>query len=132
MPGRKESEANGGHIPTNIGLDGAIGGEYGGKWYKGTYGWNFTIFDGEIERIAHRNNFDGGHVGRVSATPILLTGDAGLHRHPPPPDGQHLRSKEGRRRPAHGSPDVRGPPRATNTAAGRVGTTGQPTCSPTV
>jgi hypothetical protein len=33
--------ANGGNIPTNIGLDGTIGGEWGGKWYAGTFGWNF-------------------------------------------------------------------------------------------
>jgi hypothetical protein len=32
---------NGGNIPTNIGLDGTIGSEWGGKWYGGTFGWNF-------------------------------------------------------------------------------------------
>ena len=32
---------NGGNTPTNIGLDGAIGGEWDGKWYGGTFGWNF-------------------------------------------------------------------------------------------
>jgi hypothetical protein len=32
---------NGGNIPTNIGLDGTIGGEWDGKWYGGTFGWNF-------------------------------------------------------------------------------------------
>lgn len=32
---------NGGNVPTNIGLDGAIGGEWDGKWYGGTFGWNF-------------------------------------------------------------------------------------------
>ena len=31
---------NGGNIPTNIGLDGKIGGEWG-KWYGGVFGWNF-------------------------------------------------------------------------------------------
>ncbi len=51
---------NGGNIPTNIGLDGKVGGEYGGKWYKGTYGWNFTIYDGELEQIAHRNSYQAG------------------------------------------------------------------------
>ncbi|MFA6471146.1 MAG: hypothetical protein WCU00_03810, partial [Candidatus Latescibacterota bacterium] len=38
---------NGGNIPTNIGLDGTIGGEYGGKWYKGVFGWStkpYNIF----------------------------------------------------------------------------------------
>ena len=71
---KQRTEANGGNVPTNIGLDGTIGGEYGGKWYKGTYGWNFTIFDGEIERIAHRNLF---HVGMWPGfgNAFLLTGD---------------------------------------------------------
>ena len=32
---------NKGNIPTNIGLDGTIGGEWEGKWYGGTFGWNF-------------------------------------------------------------------------------------------
>lgn len=73
---KERIEANGGNIPTNIGLDGAIGGEYGGKWYKGTYGWNFTIFDGEIERIAHRNTFAAGSWPGFGNA-YLLTGDAG-------------------------------------------------------
>lgn len=33
-------EANGGNIPSNIGRDGTIGGEWGGKWYGGVFGWN--------------------------------------------------------------------------------------------
>jgi hypothetical protein len=32
---------NGGNVPTNIGLNGVIGGEWDGKWYGGTFGWNF-------------------------------------------------------------------------------------------
>jgi hypothetical protein len=38
---RDRVETNGGNIPTNIGLDGRIGGEWDGKWYGGTFGWNF-------------------------------------------------------------------------------------------
>jgi hypothetical protein len=64
----------GGNIPSNIGLDGKPGGEYGGRWYKGTYGWNFTIYDGEIEQIAHRNTvMAGSWPGFANA--YLLTGD---------------------------------------------------------
>ncbi|MBI4473371.1 MAG: hypothetical protein HY646_11935, partial [Acidobacteria bacterium] len=70
---KRRTEANGGNIPTNIGLDGTIGGEYGGKWYKGTYGWNFTIYDGEIEQIAHRNTFAAGMWPGFSNA-LLLTG----------------------------------------------------------
>jgi hypothetical protein len=33
---------NGGIIPSNIGLDGKIGGATDGKWYGGTYGWSFS------------------------------------------------------------------------------------------
>ena len=66
--------ATGGNVPTNVGLDGTPGGEYGGRWYKGTYGWNFTIYDGEIEQIAHRNTFDVGLFAGF-ANALLLTGD---------------------------------------------------------
>ena len=37
---RERIAANGGNIPSNIGLDGTIGGEWGGKWYGGVFGWN--------------------------------------------------------------------------------------------
>ncbi len=37
---RERAAANGGNIPSNIGLDGTIGGEWGGKWYGGVFGWN--------------------------------------------------------------------------------------------
>ena len=65
----------GGMIPTNVGLDGKPGGEYAGQWWKGTYGWNFTIFDGEIERIAHRNTVTSGAWPGFSNA-YLLTGDS--------------------------------------------------------
>jgi hypothetical protein len=64
----------GGMIPTNIGLNGKIGGEYDGQWWKGTYGWNFTIYDGEIEKIAHRNTYTAGSWPGFSNA-YLLTGD---------------------------------------------------------
>ena len=35
--------ANGGVIPSNIGLDGEIGGECGGRWWGGTYGWAHSV-----------------------------------------------------------------------------------------
>jgi hypothetical protein len=37
---RDRIAANGGNIPSNIGLDGRVGGEWGGKWYGGVFGWN--------------------------------------------------------------------------------------------
>jgi hypothetical protein len=59
---------NGGNIPTNIGLDGTIGGEWDGKWYGGVFGWNFDA------STSSRNYFSRGvRVGMGNA--ILLTGD---------------------------------------------------------
>ena len=73
---KERTAATGGNVPTNVGLDGTPGGEYGGRWYKGTYGWNFTIYDGEIEQIAHRNTWDAGFFPGF-ANALLLTGDQG-------------------------------------------------------
>lgn len=74
---KQRTDANGGNIPTNIGRDGKVGGEYGGRWYKGTYGWNFTIYDGEIEQIAHRNTFSAGSWPGF-ANAYLVSGDPGF------------------------------------------------------
>ncbi len=71
---KARAAATGGNIPSNVGLDGTPGGEYAGHWWKGTYGWNFTIFDGEIEKIAHRNYFTAGSWPGFSNA-LLLTGD---------------------------------------------------------
>ncbi|MCC6860362.1 MAG: hypothetical protein IT158_17465 [Bryobacterales bacterium] len=71
---KERTAATGGNIPTNVGLDGKPGGEYNGQWWKGTYGWNFTIYDGEIDEIAHRNTFTAGAWPGFSNA-LLLTGD---------------------------------------------------------
>lgn len=65
---RERVAANGGNIPTNIGLDGTIGGEWGGDWYGGVFGWNFwPQSDG-------RNYFIRGP--RIAfGIGVLLTGD---------------------------------------------------------
>ncbi|HEU0141895.1 MAG TPA: hypothetical protein VFQ79_19385 [Bryobacteraceae bacterium] len=73
---KERTAATGGNIPSNIGLDGKPGGEYNGQWWKGTYGWNFTIFDGELEQIAHRNYFTAGSWPGFSNA-MLITGDHG-------------------------------------------------------
>ena len=65
----------GGNIPTNVGLNGQPGGEYGGRWYKGTYGWNFTIYDGEIDQIAHRNTVTAGSWPGFGNAYLLSKGD---------------------------------------------------------
>jgi len=75
---KQRTDANGGNIPTNIGLNGQPGGEYGGRWYKGTYGWNFTIYDGEIDQIAHRNTVEAGSWPGFGNAYLLSKGDPGF------------------------------------------------------
>lgn len=41
-------------IPSNIGLDGTIGGECDGKWYGGAYGWGFTVVVPQTGELADR------------------------------------------------------------------------------
>jgi len=38
----ERTRTNNGIIPSNIGLDGSIGGECGGRWWGGAYGWAHT------------------------------------------------------------------------------------------
>lgn len=46
---------NGGIIPSNIGLDGKIGGATDGKWYGGAYGWGFSPIVPMTGKPADRN-----------------------------------------------------------------------------
>ena len=66
-------ETNGNIIPSNIGLDGTIGGECDGKWYGGTYGWGFTVVVPQTGALADRNRTYWSFVGFMNA--YLLTGD---------------------------------------------------------
>jgi hypothetical protein len=70
---RERMKANGGVIPSNIGLDGKIGGATGGKWYGGVYGWGFTVTDPRTKRSVHRNDHFLALNGFGNA--FLLTGD---------------------------------------------------------
>jgi len=63
--------ANGGIIPTNIGLDGKIGSAAGGKWYGGVYGWGFSVVVPQTGKLAHRNGHHRGIEGFLNA--FLLT-----------------------------------------------------------
>ncbi len=71
---KQRTEECGGNIPSNVGLNGKPGGEHNGQWWKGTYGWNFTIFDGELGKIAHRNYFTAASWNGFGNA-FLLTGD---------------------------------------------------------
>jgi len=67
---RERVYANDGNIPTNIGLDGTIGGEWDGKWYGGVFGWDFDPESGS------RNYFiRGARIG--FGVGLLLSGDRG-------------------------------------------------------
>lgn len=70
---RERTISNGGIIPSNIGLDGRIGGETGGKWYGGVYGWGFTVINPVDGKPAHRNRHPYALTGFGNA--LLLTGD---------------------------------------------------------
>jgi hypothetical protein len=63
--------ANKGNIPTNIGLDGRIGGEWDGKWYGGTFGWNFW------PESSSRNYYMRG-ARMAFGEALILTGDLGF------------------------------------------------------
>jgi hypothetical protein len=75
---------NGGNFPGNISLEGVIGGAVSdkwyfdkksatGKWYMGTYGWNFSYYHW-TKKIHHENNlFWGIWPGMGNA--YLVTGD---------------------------------------------------------
>jgi len=70
---RERTLANNDIIPTNIGLDGTPGGECGGKWYGGCYGWSFTVEVPQTGEMANRNTHYLGLAGFANA--LLLTGD---------------------------------------------------------
>ena len=64
---------NGYIIPSNIGLDGKIGGATDGKWYGGCYGWAFTVVVPQDGSLAHRNTHNKGFTGFMNA--YMVTGD---------------------------------------------------------
>ncbi len=70
---RERTLRNDGIIPTNIGLNGKIGGETDGKWYGGVYGWGFSVRNPADGQLAHRNTHGLGITGFGNA--LLLTGD---------------------------------------------------------
>ncbi len=63
---RERTEANQGIIPGNIGLDGTIGGAYGGKWYKGIFMWDRERYEGSLASWGMWPGFGNA---------FLLTGD---------------------------------------------------------
>ncbi|MEA3406822.1 MAG: hypothetical protein U9R48_01920 [Chloroflexota bacterium] len=71
----ERTEANGGIIPSNVGLDGTIGGACDGKWYGGVYGWGFSVEVPQTGELAHRNTAVGYHPPYGFGNALLMTGD---------------------------------------------------------
>lgn len=69
----ERARRNGDLLPSNVGLDGTIGGAAGGKWYGGVYGWGFTVTVPQTGKPAHRSTHKLGFFGFRNA--YLLTGD---------------------------------------------------------
>lgn len=70
----ERTELNGGLTPTNIGLDGKIGGGTNGKWYGGVWGWGFSVVVPQTGEVAHRPDFyTRCHYGFGNA--LLMSGD---------------------------------------------------------
>lgn len=69
----RRAEVNDGILPSNIGLDGTIGGECDGKWYGGCYGWGFTVVVPQTGELSDRNALYRGIAGFGNA--LLMTGD---------------------------------------------------------
>jgi hypothetical protein len=69
---KERTRENGGNIPGNIGLDGTIGGAADGKWYKGTYTWNFSYLKWDF--VNHINQLRRS-MWSGFGNAYLLTGD---------------------------------------------------------
>ena len=61
-------------IPSNIGLDGTIGGETNGEWWGGAYGWGFNCVVPYTGERVWRSAF-GTHAAMGFGNAILLSGD---------------------------------------------------------
>jgi hypothetical protein len=66
------ARANNNILPSNVGLDGTIGGEAGGKWWGGTYGWGFSPVVPMSGERADRNRVPRSFVGFMNA--YLISG----------------------------------------------------------
>ncbi|MFO0946930.1 MAG: hypothetical protein U1D30_13455 [Planctomycetota bacterium] len=67
------AKANGDILPSNVGLDGTIGGSADGKWYGGVYGWGFTVHDPASGKLADRNTHHLGLSGFGNA--LMASGE---------------------------------------------------------
>ncbi len=68
------ARANNDILPSNVGRDGVIGGDAGGKWYGGTYGWGFSPVVPMTGKREDRNRIPRAFVGFMNAY-LLSKGD---------------------------------------------------------
>jgi hypothetical protein len=69
----ERAKANGDILPSNIGLDGAIGSAADGHWWGGAYGWGFSPVNPATGKREDRNRVPRTILGFYNA--YLLTGD---------------------------------------------------------
>ena len=67
--------ANGGVIPSNVGLDGVIGGACEGRWWGGVYGWDHKVFAHRHGRLDNFTLNAVAHAVDGFGNALLLTGD---------------------------------------------------------
>jgi hypothetical protein len=70
----ERTEQNNGLVPSNIGLDGTIGGECDGKWYGGCYGWSHSTPAPPDDHVVDRNCTARGVVPGMGNA-LLMTGE---------------------------------------------------------
>jgi hypothetical protein len=70
----ERAKANNDILPSNIGLDGKIGGAADGKWYGGVYGWGFSPVVPMTGKRADRNRVPWSFVGFMNAY-LICGGD---------------------------------------------------------
>lgn len=70
----ERTAANGGIVPSNVGLDGTIGGETEGRWWGGAYGWGFNCVNPVTGERVWRN-YAGRRTFYGFGNAMLLTGD---------------------------------------------------------
>jgi hypothetical protein len=70
----ERARANNDILPSNVGRDGKIGSDAGGKWYGGVYGWSFSPIVPMTGKPADRNRLPRSFVGFMNAY-LLTRGD---------------------------------------------------------
>ncbi|MEO5494646.1 MAG: hypothetical protein ABIR08_11565 [Sphingomonas sp.] len=68
------AKANDDILPSNVGLDGTIGGTAGGHWWGGVYGWGFSPTVPQTGKRENRNRVPRSITAFMNGT--LLTGDS--------------------------------------------------------